>query len=58
MTEEEMSVLSDAERDELIASLKQAEAEIAAGNCTTHNPEAFMDEMVAVYRAARAKKST
>ena len=56
MTMEEVPVLSKAERDELIASLEKAQAEIAAGNCTTYNPDTFMDEMMAVYRAAKAKK--
>jgi NADH:ubiquinone oxidoreductase subunit H len=37
--------------------LKEAEAEIAAGNCTTYNPDSFVEEMVAAYRAAKAKKS-
>jgi hypothetical protein len=56
-TMEEMPVISDAERDELIASLKEAEAEIAAGNFTIYNPDTFVDEMMAVYRAAKAKRS-
>ena len=57
MTIEVVPAVSDAERDELIGSLKEAEAEIAAGNCTTYNPETFVDEMMAVYRAAKAKMS-
>ena len=56
-TMEEMPVISYAERDELIASLKEAEAEIAAGNFTIYNPGTFVDEMMAVYRSAKAKRS-
>ena len=57
MTVEEVPVLSEAERDELIASLKEGQARIAAGEFTVHNPDTFMDEMMAVYRAAKVKKS-
>jgi hypothetical protein len=56
MTMEEVPILSEEERAELIASLKEAEAEIAAGKGVPFNPETFRDEMLTLYRAAKAKK--
>ena len=56
MTMEEVPILSDAERDELIASLKEAEARIAAGEYTVHNPETFVDELMKVRAATLCKK--
>ena len=39
----EVPVISDAERDELIASLKEGQARIAAGEYTVHNPTPLMN---------------
>jgi len=57
MTMEEVPVLSEAERAELIASLKAAEAEIAAGEYTVHDPETFVARMMSVRAEALSKKA-
>ena len=52
-TMEEVPILSESERDEMIASLKAAEARIAAGQFVTYDAQAFHDRFVGVYQAAR-----
>jgi hypothetical protein len=42
-TREEVDIPSDAERAELIASLRAAEARIAAGRFIDHQKETFVD---------------
>jgi hypothetical protein len=49
--------LSVAERDDLIASLKEAEVRIAAGEYTEHNPETFVEELMKMRAAALRKRS-
>jgi len=56
-TMEEVQIPSDEERAEMLASLKAAEARIAAGDYVVHNPETFVDEMMAIRAAALAKKA-
>ena len=56
-TMEEMPVLSEAERAELIASLQEAEAEIAAGHYTVHDPATFVERLMGIRAAALAKKT-
>jgi hypothetical protein len=50
VTMEEVPVLSDEEREELIASLKEAEADIAAGRATTFDRESFRARFMAICR--------
>ena len=52
-TMEEVPILSEAERAEMIASLKAAEARIAAGQFVVYDPQTFRDRFIASYWAAR-----
>jgi len=49
-TMEGIPVLSDAERDELLHSLKEAEARAKAGQTTDYDPKTFKDRLIGVYR--------
>jgi hypothetical protein len=53
-TMEEATILSEKERAEMIASLKAAEARIAAGQYVEHDPEKFVDRLMEV-RAAEIR---
>jgi hypothetical protein len=55
-TMEEVPVLSESERADMLASLQVAEARIAAGEYVVHNPETFVDEMMAIRATALAAK--
>ena len=55
MTIEELPVISDADRDALIASLKEGQARIAAGEYSVHNPGTFVERLVEVRAAALRK---
>jgi hypothetical protein len=57
MTMEEVPVLSQAERAEMLASLQEAQARIAAGQYTVYDPNTFKDRLVAIYRAAKNSAS-
>ena len=57
MTMEEVPIISDAERADLIASLKEAEAEIAAGGGTIYDSETFRARFIAQYREAKNAKT-
>ena len=50
VTMEEVAVLSERERADLIGSLKQADAEVAAGKVKPFNREAFKKRFLAVCR--------
>jgi hypothetical protein len=52
-TMEEIPLLSDKEREELLASLKQAEARARAGQAIDYDPKTFKDRLVAIYRGAK-----
>ena len=52
-TMEEMPLLDDEELNELVGSLKEGEAEIAAGKFAVLEPRMFADEMLAIRDAAR-----
>jgi hypothetical protein len=52
-TMEEIPVLSDAEREALLASLKQAEARVKAGRAVDYDPKTFKDRLVSIYRGAK-----
>ena len=53
MTMEEVPVLSDAEREEFLASLREAEADIAAGRSVRFDEHTFKERFIACYRAAK-----
>jgi len=55
---EELPILSEEERAEMLASLKAAEARIAAGQCAEHDPDAFVDRLMDVRAAAIRRKDT
>jgi hypothetical protein len=50
VTTEEVPVLNEQERAELVASLKQAEAEVAAGKAKPFNREEFKKRFMAICR--------
>ena len=50
VTMEEVPVLSERERAELIASLKRAEADVAAGKAKPFNREEFRKRFLAICR--------
>jgi hypothetical protein len=53
-TIEEAPILSEKERAEMIASLKAAEARIAAGQYVEHDPETFVERLMEI-RAAEIR---
>ena len=53
----EVPVLDEAARAEMIASLHEAEADIAAGRSRTFTADAFADWLAGRGRAARAAKT-
>ena len=52
-TMEEIPVLSETERAELLASLKEAEKRVAAGEAVEFDPKTFKDRLLGIYRAAK-----
>jgi hypothetical protein len=50
-TLEEVPVLDDDERAELLASLKEAEADIQAGKGIEYDPKTFRERLLRIYRA-------
>jgi hypothetical protein len=52
-TMEEVPVLSEQERTELITSLKEAEARIKAGKGIDYDPKTFKDRLVRIYRGGK-----
>ena len=55
-TMEEVPILSEAERAELVASLEKARAEIAAGDCVEHDSATFVDHLMSVRAEALRTK--
>lgn len=49
-TMEEVPVLSEKERTELVMSLKKAKADVTAGQGSVYDPATFKDRLIAVYR--------
>jgi hypothetical protein len=49
-TMEELPVLDDKERAELLASLKAAEARMDAGEGIEYDPDTFMARLIRIYR--------
>lgn len=52
-TMEEIPVLSEKERAELLRSLKEAEAQIKAGKGIEFDPKTFKKRMMDIYRRAK-----
>jgi hypothetical protein len=52
-TMEEIPVLGDEERAELLDSLKQAEQDIEAGKAIDYDPKKFKDRLISIYRRAK-----
>ena len=52
-TMEEIPVLSDKERAELTASLKEAQARVRAGKAIDYDPKTFKDQLVGIYRGSK-----
>ena len=52
-TMEEIPVLAEDERAELLASLKEAEAEIKGGKAINYDPKSFKDRLIGIYRRAK-----
>jgi hypothetical protein len=50
---EEIRALSEREGEELLASLKEAEAEITAGKAIDYDPKKFQDRLIGICRNAR-----
>ncbi len=56
-TMEEVPILDEEERAEMLASLKEAEARIAAGDYVVHDSSTFVDQMLAMRAAAKQSKA-
>jgi len=52
-TMEELPVLTDVERAELLASLKASELDIKAGKGVEYDPKAFRNRLLRAYRRAK-----
>jgi hypothetical protein len=50
---EEIPVLSQQEPDELLTSLKEAEARAAAGQAADCDPATFKDRLIGIYRGGK-----
>jgi hypothetical protein len=49
-TMEELAVLSDEERSELLAALKEAKAQVRSGGYTDYDPESLKKRLLDIYR--------
>jgi hypothetical protein len=52
-TMEELPILDEKERAELLGSLKEAEAEIKAGKGAEYEPKAFKEPLIRIYRGKK-----
>ena len=52
-TMEEIPVLSESERADLLQSLKDAEARAAAGEAVDYDPETFKPRLMQIYRGGK-----
>lgn len=52
-TMEEIPVLDDKERAELVRSLKEAEARVQAGEAIDYDPKIFKQRLVDIYRSSK-----
>ena len=52
-TRREFQSLCDREREQLLVSLKQAEARIEAGQALDYDPKTFKERLITIYRDAK-----
>ena len=52
-TMEEVPVLSEQERAELLKSLKDAEARVKAGKAADYDPKTFKKRLIEIYRGSK-----
>ena len=52
-TMEEIPVLSEQERAELLTSLQEAEARATAGEASDYDPATFKDRLIGIYRGGK-----
>jgi hypothetical protein len=52
-TMEEIPVLSESEHADLLASLKEAEARVKAGQAIDYDPKTFKKRLLDIYRGAK-----
>ena len=52
-TMEELPVLDDGERSELLEQLKRSERQIKSGHYGNYDPKAFKDRLVRIYRGRK-----
>jgi hypothetical protein len=55
-TMEEVLILSEEERADMVAVLKDAEARVACGESVEHDPDTFVDDMMEVRASAIRNK--
>jgi hypothetical protein len=55
-TMEELPLLTEAERADLLVSLKEAEASVKAGQGVEHDPDTFVDRLIAIRNTAKRSK--
>ena len=54
-TLEEVPILDERERAELLASLREAEAEAKAGKSFDYDPKTFKERLIRMYRAGKRR---
>ncbi len=52
-TMEEIPILSEREREELLESLRQAEARVTAGEAIDYDRNSFRERLIAIYRGSK-----
>jgi hypothetical protein len=52
-TMEEIPILSEREREELLESLRQAEARVTAGEGIDYDRNSFRERLIAIYRGSK-----
>lgn len=56
-TMEEVPILTEEERAEMLVSLKEAKARISAGQYTEYDSPTFKDRLLAIRSAAKSSKT-
>jgi hypothetical protein len=52
-TMEEIPILSEQEREDLLESLRQAEARVKAGQAIDYDRKSFRERLIAIYRGSK-----
>ena len=52
-TMEEIPILSEREREDLLESLRQAEARVKAGQAIDYDRKSFRERLIAIYRGSK-----